>query len=386
MTKQPKPAWHTAFAPIGFTSAEASAWSIGYEAGVQAEAAHAAEGAASKALQHAYMTLAEVPCKCSARRREEGKHLTECHLFDMCAALDALAAPAAATAQEGVQDVSGHTWLGMRAAGWMWEEPNPINSRGGETLRHYASHWSTGPKTAERLYRESDIHKLLASRSEAPEARANAAGQEQGDEYFLQDTRSYVGNCPMWWAEGGSGYTARIDKAQRYKREDALRMTNSRGSDVAWPCSEIVPLQRPTIDVQDLPRSVDAQRTALAELGPRNLILGRRRETVPTPPLEAVGSSGMTADHAPAVPEIPTEKQKKLLDLADRIDHEQLWRVAGMDHGKFTPEQKDRLDAGVALRRYAHLWAPGRWVVFPPEGPVHYSASTLDRAYEMAKK
>lgn len=90
---------------------------------------------------------------------------------------------------------------------------------------------------------------------------------------------------------------------------------------------------------------------------------------------------------APAAPsaEEPSEKQKKLYDLADRIDHEQLWRVAGIDHSKFTPEQKDRLNAGVALRRYGQLLVPGRWLVFPPEGNVHFSASTLDAVYKMAK-
>jgi hypothetical protein len=75
-----------------------------------------------------------------------------------------------------------------------------------------------------------------------------------------------------------------------------------------------------------------------------------------------------------------------LLDLADRIDHEHLWSWAGMDHRKMTPEQRDRMDAGVALRRYANLQAPGRWLVFPPEGNVHFSASTLQKAAEMAGK
>lgn len=46
-------------------------------------------------------------------------------------------------------------------------------------------------------------------------------------------------------------------------------------------------------------------------------------------------------------------KPEELEALADRIDHEQLWRWAGMDHDKMTPEQKDRMWAGVNLRRYA---------------------------------
>jgi hypothetical protein len=39
--------------------------------------------------------------------------------------------------------------------------------------------------------------------------------------------------------------------------------------------------------------------------------------------------------------------------LANRIDHEQLWRVSPFDRDKLTDEQRDRLDAGVYLRRYA---------------------------------
>lgn len=45
---------------------------------------------------------------------------------------------------------------------------------------------------------------------------------------------------------------------------------------------------------------------------------------------------------------------EELEALANRIDHEELWRWAGMDRDKMTPEQRDRLMAGVHLRRYAH--------------------------------
>ena len=82
----------------------------------------------------------------------------------------------------------------------------------------------------------------------------------------------------------------------------------------------------------------------------------------------------------------PSEKQQKLLDLANRIDHEQLWRWRGMDHDKMTPEQKDRMNAGVALRRYAELLQPNRWLIFAPTGPMSFSATDLDKAYEMAKR
>lgn len=39
--------------------------------------------------------------------------------------------------------------------------------------------------------------------------------------------------------------------------------------------------------------------------------------------------------------------------LADRIDHQELWRLSPFDWQELTPEQRDRMDAGVYLRRYA---------------------------------
>lgn len=40
--------------------------------------------------------------------------------------------------------------------------------------------------------------------------------------------------------------------------------------------------------------------------------------------------------------------------LANRIDHEELWRVSPLETDKLTPEQQDRMWAGVYLRRHAH--------------------------------
>jgi hypothetical protein len=76
----------------------------------------------------------------------------------------------------------------------------------------------------------------------------------------------------------------------------------------------------------------------------------------------------------------------KLRELADKIDHEKLWQVAGMDRDKLTDDQRARLDAGVMLRRYADILQPGRWLVIPPTGSVQFSAGNLDKAYEMAKR
>lgn len=69
---------------------------------------------------------------------------------------------------------------------------------------------------------------------------------------------------------------------------------------------------------------------------------------------------------------------EELRALADRIDHEQLWRWAGMDHDKMTPEQKDRHMAGVHLRRYAS--DRGNMLEQLKEGAGYIRGMRLERA------
>lgn len=79
-------------------------------------------------------------------------------------------------------------------------------------------------------------------------------------------------------------------------------------------------------------------------------------------------------------------RYEKLLALADQIDHEKLWKRPGMDRDKMTADQQARLDAGVMLRRYADILTPGRWLLIPPTGRIQFSASTLEKVFEMAKR
>lgn len=69
---------------------------------------------------------------------------------------------------------------------------------------------------------------------------------------------------------------------------------------------------------------------------------------------------------------------EELEALANRIDHEELWRWAGMDHDKMTPEQKDRMWAGVHLRRYAH--DRGNMLEQLKEGAMYMRGMRLERA------
>lgn len=76
----------------------------------------------------------------------------------------------------------------------------------------------------------------------------------------------------------------------------------------------------------------------------------------------------------------------KLLALANRIDHEELWRIPGMMRDKLTQEQKDRLDAAVNLRRYADLLGNNDWRIYPPRPGFSYRAADFDTVVEMARE
>lgn len=69
---------------------------------------------------------------------------------------------------------------------------------------------------------------------------------------------------------------------------------------------------------------------------------------------------------------------EELNALANRIDNEELWRWAGMDHDKMTPEQKDRLWAGIHLRRYAS--DRGNMLEQLKEGAMYMRGMRLERA------
>ncbi len=55
--------------------------------------------------------------------------------------------------------------------------------------------------------------------------------------YFIQDSRSAVGNCGSWWAPNGQGYSCDIDQAGQYTGEDAASM---RATDVPWPVEYVL--------------------------------------------------------------------------------------------------------------------------------------------------
>jgi hypothetical protein len=73
-------------------------------------------------------------------------------------------------------------------------------------------------------------------------------------DFYLQDSRSYVGNDVLWWARGGNGYTTDVSKAHVYSYEEAQQMHRSRPTDVPWPKGYIDAKTRPAVDMQYIQR------------------------------------------------------------------------------------------------------------------------------------
>ncbi|WP_223484679.1 hypothetical protein [Stenotrophomonas indicatrix] len=70
--------------------------------------------------------------------------------------------------------------------------------------------------------------------------------------FYIQDTRQFVGNCPVWWGPNGGGYVTRLDEAGRYTEQEAITQNRTRTTDIPWPCAEIDALARRTVDCQHM--------------------------------------------------------------------------------------------------------------------------------------
>jgi len=67
-------------------------------------------------------------------------------------------------------------------------------------------------------------------------------------EFYLQDSRSTVGNAVLWWCHDGNGYTTDLTKAAKFN----TRERTMRPSDIPWPVSYIDSIAKPTVDFQKL--------------------------------------------------------------------------------------------------------------------------------------
>jgi hypothetical protein len=72
--------------------------------------------------------------------------------------------------------------------------------------------------------------------------------------FYLQDSRSYVGNDVLWWAKGFNGYTTDLRNAHVFTLAEAQQHHDSRNSDIPWPCDYIEARTRPAVDMQHIKR------------------------------------------------------------------------------------------------------------------------------------
>lgn len=82
--------------------------------------------------------------------------------------------------------------------------------------------------------------------------------------YYLQDSRFFLGNTVVWWAQDG-GFTVDVSKAKVFTEDEAHAWHRVRESDIPWPQDYIDQHTKPTIDMLDIERR-DADRavTSLA--------------------------------------------------------------------------------------------------------------------------
>jgi hypothetical protein len=89
------------------------------------------------------------------------------------------------------------------------------------------------------------------------------------DLFYLQDSRSYVGNDVLWWAEKGQGgYTTDLRKARLFSTDEAQRYHNARETDIPWPKEYIEAKTRPAVDMQYIKRDEALSGTGITIIKP----------------------------------------------------------------------------------------------------------------------
>ncbi|MPV55913.1 hypothetical protein CFB46_11870 [Burkholderia sp. HI2761] len=89
--------------------------------------------------------------------------------------------------------------------------------------------------------------------------------------FYVQDSRSFVGNDVLWWAQGGNGYTTDLRKAHVYTQEEAQARHNERATDIPWPKDYIDSKWRPAVDAQHIKRDEALTGTGITLTQPRKL-------------------------------------------------------------------------------------------------------------------
>ncbi len=74
--------------------------------------------------------------------------------------------------------------------------------------------------------------------------------------YYVQDSRTIVGNCISWWCPDGAGYACNLADAGTYTGAKVLGM---REHDIPWPAELVEASARRYVDWQILRHAAEAQ-------------------------------------------------------------------------------------------------------------------------------
>lgn len=70
--------------------------------------------------------------------------------------------------------------------------------------------------------------------------------------YYIQ-SRGCVGNCLLWWAEGGHGYVCDLSKAWRVPKSQAESICSDRPTqDIPWPVALVDAVSERHVNCQSL--------------------------------------------------------------------------------------------------------------------------------------
>lgn len=91
------------------------------------------------------------------------------------------------------------------------------------------------------------------------------------DQFYLQDSRSYVGNDMVFWRKDGGGYTTDVSKAGVWTKDDAQAQHNMRETDIPWPKAYIDAKTRPAVDMQYVRRAEALADTGIVLIKPKRI-------------------------------------------------------------------------------------------------------------------
>lgn len=73
--------------------------------------------------------------------------------------------------------------------------------------------------------------------------------------YYLQESRSFVGNSPVWWGKDCNGYVCDLDKAHLFTEDEAMTYFESRSTDIPWKQEDVEGAVKRLVDAQYLKKS-----------------------------------------------------------------------------------------------------------------------------------